>query len=317
MSGDTGLCSIGEAARRTGLSTKTIRLYSDMGLVTPTDRTPTGYRLYDVRALSQLSLIRTLRELGLDLRSIRRVLTREISMPEIAELHAAALDVQIRTLVSQRAVLRAAARRGSKPEEVDLLHKLARLSEAERDRIINEFWDEVCEGLDINPEAERRMRGARPELPDDPTSEQVEAWIELAELASDPLFRARIRQMTEYHAAQRAAGNQMRVHTEEQGRAVQAAIDRADAAVAAGIDPYSSEAVPIMEQILAAFSYLPGETTDMEFRTALAERLAVRADARAERYWHLLAIISGRRPTNSPAAAIEWIVTALRRPVRN
>ncbi|WP_345467695.1 MerR family DNA-binding transcriptional regulator [Actinoallomurus oryzae] len=38
MSGETRLCSIGEAARRTGLTTKTVRLYSNMGLVPPTDR---------------------------------------------------------------------------------------------------------------------------------------------------------------------------------------------------------------------------------------------------------------------------------------
>jgi len=40
------------------------------------------------------------------------------------------------------------------------------------------------------------MRRLPPELPDDPTTEQVEAWLELAELVGDPAFLARVREMT-------------------------------------------------------------------------------------------------------------------------
>ncbi|WP_240801818.1 MerR family DNA-binding transcriptional regulator [Streptomyces sp. A1136] len=39
------LYSIGELSRRTGLTVKTIRFYSDKGIVPPTDRSPAGYRL--------------------------------------------------------------------------------------------------------------------------------------------------------------------------------------------------------------------------------------------------------------------------------
>jgi hypothetical protein len=43
MDGDT-LYSIGDLARRTGLTVKTIRFYSDSGIVAPTGRSPAGYR---------------------------------------------------------------------------------------------------------------------------------------------------------------------------------------------------------------------------------------------------------------------------------
>ncbi len=46
MDGET-LYSIGELARRTGLTVKTIRFYSDRRTVAPTDRSPVGYRLYE------------------------------------------------------------------------------------------------------------------------------------------------------------------------------------------------------------------------------------------------------------------------------
>jgi DNA-binding transcriptional MerR regulator len=72
MGGDT-LYSIGDLARRTGLTVKAIRFYSDRGIVLPTDRSPAGYRLYDIDAVARLDLVRTLRELGLDLPTIRKV----------------------------------------------------------------------------------------------------------------------------------------------------------------------------------------------------------------------------------------------------
>ncbi|MFD0471301.1 MerR family transcriptional regulator [Nonomuraea thailandensis] len=46
MDGDT-LYSIGDLARRTGLTVKTVRFYSDAGIVPPTCRSHAGYRLYD------------------------------------------------------------------------------------------------------------------------------------------------------------------------------------------------------------------------------------------------------------------------------
>lgn len=40
-------------------------------------------------------------------------------------------------------------------------------------------------------------------LPDDPTPERVDAWVELAELIQDPEFRATMRRMIEFNAADR------------------------------------------------------------------------------------------------------------------
>jgi hypothetical protein len=55
----------------------------------------------------------------------------------------------------------------------------------------------VFGGLDVDPRLRDRMRTFSIELPDDPTPEQVDAWIELAELVVDPGFRARMRTMLE------------------------------------------------------------------------------------------------------------------------
>ena len=150
MDGDR-LYSIGELARRTGLAVKTIRFYSDRGIVAPAGRSPAGYRLYDADAVARLDLVRTLRDLGVDLPTIRKVVNRELPLPAVAAAHAEALDVQIRILRLRRAVLTAVARRGSTPEEMDLMHKLARLSEDERQRLIGDFLDAVFGDLDAEP----------------------------------------------------------------------------------------------------------------------------------------------------------------------
>ncbi|MBB4923871.1 helix-turn-helix domain-containing protein [Kitasatospora kifunensis] len=92
---DDTLRTIGELAHLTGLSVKTIRFWSDAGVVPPTDRTPAGYRRYGPDALARLDLVRTLRELGVDLATIQRVLAREVTVAEVAAAHAEALDVQI------------------------------------------------------------------------------------------------------------------------------------------------------------------------------------------------------------------------------
>jgi DNA-binding transcriptional MerR regulator len=301
------LYTIGELARRTGLSVKTIRFYSDVGVVPPTERSASGYRLYDLDALARLDLVRTLRDLGVDLATIRRVLAREISVPEVAAAHAGALDAQIRTLRLRRAVLRAVAKRGSSPQEMELMHKLAKLSDEERRRIIGDFIDETFGGLDADPKFVAMMRQAMPDLPDDPAPEQVEAWVELAELVQDAGFRASVRRMAEYQAAQRTDG-------EEQGppgRLTTVVRDRIESALAAGVDPTSAEAEPVVDDVAAEYARAFGRSDGPEFRRWLSDRLKVGTDPRAERYWQLLAIINGWPAQPSLMPVFDWLRRAL------
>jgi hypothetical protein len=106
------------------------------------------------------------------------VCCRQPAVAPPAAAHAEALDVQIRTLRLRRAVLRAVAKRGSSPQEMELMHKLVKLSDAERPRIIHQFIDEAFGDLDANPDLVAMLRSAMPELSDDPTPEQVDAWVE-------------------------------------------------------------------------------------------------------------------------------------------
>jgi DNA-binding transcriptional MerR regulator len=302
------LYTIGDLARRTGLTVKTIRFYADSGIVPPTDRTPAGYRLFDVAAIARLDLVRTLRELGLDLPAVRRVLDREVTLAEVAEAHAAALQVQIRTLRLRRAVLTAMANRGTTTEELNLMHKLAKLSEAERNRLLNDFIDEAFGGVDANPHMVAMLRTAMPELPDEPTPRQVEAWIDLAELSQTPAFRTSVRRMAEYQAAERAAGDDTGLHhaLTDQVR------DRVTQALADGIDPASTPASAIVDELCERYAEVFKRPDDPSLRTWLLHRLDVANDPRVERYWQLLSEINGWTIPASMAPVFDWLTAAVR-----
>ena len=61
---------IGAAAQRAGMSVKTVRFYSDEGLIPTAGRTKGGYRLYHQHVVEELHLIQKLRGLGLPLITI-------------------------------------------------------------------------------------------------------------------------------------------------------------------------------------------------------------------------------------------------------
>ncbi|WP_336214567.1 MerR family transcriptional regulator [Nonomuraea sp. LPB2021202275-12-8] len=299
MDGET-LYSIGDLARRTGLTVKAIRFYADCGIVPPATRSPAGYRLYGIDAVARLDLVRTLRELGLDLATIRKVVDREVSLPEVAEAHAEALAVQIRTLRLRRAVLTAVARRGSSPEEMDLMHKLAKLSEDERRRLIGDFLDSAFGGLD-NPAFEGVRRSMTPELPDNPEPEQVEAWVELAELSRDPDFRAVMRRVAEQHTED---GPGLRRNFAAVVR------DRVGPALAAGVDPASPQAGAVVAAVLADYARLSGRPDDAGLRRRLLARLEAADDPRRELYLRLLAVINGWQAPESLAPVFGWFAEA-------
>ena len=80
--------SIGEFARRSRLSVKALRLYDELGVLTPArvDRS-TGYRYYDVAQLEAARLVAMLRQIDLPLVAIKELLACD---PENAADHIAA-----------------------------------------------------------------------------------------------------------------------------------------------------------------------------------------------------------------------------------
>lgn len=297
MPADTELFTIGQLARRTAVPARTIRFWSDAGLVPTAGRSAGGYRLYDAEAVARIELVRTLRELGFGLETVQAILSRAATVADVAAAHVAALDAQIAALRLRRAVLSTVARRGGTTKETLLMHRLARLSARERQQMIDDFISDVFDGVEPGAPAAgiaRIMRQLPADLPDDPAPEQVDAWLELGELITDEDFRQRIRLMVtpEALAARPGIGHL-------------AVAEHASEALAAGVAPESAEGRAVLDRVVAP-------DTPAEERARLLMQLETHTDARVERYWQLLAIVNGRQPHPPVVPSYQWLTAALR-----
>lgn len=70
---DNGL-KIGEVTERTGMSIPTLRHYDNLGLITPSGRSPGGFRLYSEADLRRILLVRRMKPLGFTLDQMREFL---------------------------------------------------------------------------------------------------------------------------------------------------------------------------------------------------------------------------------------------------
>lgn len=65
---------IGEIAKRSGVSVKTIRFYCDQGLLQPAGRSEGGYRLFSQESIAELAIIRGLRTMDVPIAELGRIL---------------------------------------------------------------------------------------------------------------------------------------------------------------------------------------------------------------------------------------------------
>jgi MerR family transcriptional regulator, thiopeptide resistance regulator len=88
---------VGELAKLTGLTIRTLRFYDQIGLFSPSGQTESGHRLYNESDLSRLQQILSLKELGLSLEEIKTALTGgQISPFEIVDLQIKQIKEQIK-----------------------------------------------------------------------------------------------------------------------------------------------------------------------------------------------------------------------------
>ena len=73
MSQKSKLTSVGAAAKKAGISRQSLQYYLMVGLLEPTEITPTGRRLFDEQAIERIKLIKKLNDSGYPLRAIREL----------------------------------------------------------------------------------------------------------------------------------------------------------------------------------------------------------------------------------------------------
>ncbi|HVE96753.1 MAG TPA: MerR family transcriptional regulator, partial [Pseudonocardiaceae bacterium] len=125
---------VGQLARLTGLTVRTLHHYDQLGLLSPSARTPSGHRLYDEPDVRRLYRIVALRELGLPLEVIRELLTGEPDLADLLRDHLAHVDQQLAAITALRrrlAAMVAAVQGAGSPPATDLLDLMAEVGKVD------------------------------------------------------------------------------------------------------------------------------------------------------------------------------------------
>jgi DNA-binding transcriptional MerR regulator len=110
---------VGEVARRTGLTIRTLHHYDEIGLLRPSLHTEAGHRLYTAGDVARLQQVLSLRQLGFSLEEVRICLDRPGFSPAgLIRVHIARLreQIELQRVLCER--LEAVAARLGTAEEV-------------------------------------------------------------------------------------------------------------------------------------------------------------------------------------------------------
>jgi hypothetical protein len=147
------------------------------------------------------------------------------------------------------------------------------------------------------------VEASAPQLPDDPTKEQLDAWIELAEIVSDPRFVESMRRSAE------ASWTEDFDHRAYQ-EGTSAVTARARTAIDAGLGPESDDAKDIVEDLVRVSASSSNRDPDAPFHAELRDRFESH-DPRAARYWVLVGIMQGRTTPSGPVEEWDWLAKAV------
>lgn len=307
--------TIGEASRRSGVPVKTIRHYSDEGILPPSGVTEAGYRLYSEGDVALLEAIRALRAAGFGLQTIGGVISKRTSPSEAARLQLDAVRLQLRELNRRRALLESVleaegeARGEALASYPDRARALALLSAGEREAFLGRHLERAMEGVPVDPEwKEGLWRGAVRDLPEELTDEQLDAWRELAEMVSDEGFGEALRRQSQPFWESVEGGE---LDLKEWNEAHGGAISEAVAAVREGVSPVGERGQRVVAGYLTALGKVTGREGDGLAAWWFSHYEAT-DDPRFARYWELISILKGW-PRESPRAkAYRWLMEGLR-----
>lgn len=310
-----GLYKIGEVSRLSGVSVKTIRHYSDEGIVPPSGYTETGYRLYSALDLSRLDTARTLRAAGFGLPTIRRLIADELGPREAARLQLDALNLQIKALSRRRSLLESSLGAGDEGGEEatraypSRARALALLTAHEREAFVGMHLERTVENVPLDPAwKEWFWKGAVLDLPEELTDEQLDAWVELAELVSSEGFAEAVEKQARPFWESVDGSFDLAAWNEAGGAAVQEAIT----AVQDGRSPLGEREQGIVERYLEACARAMNRAENEELAAWLVSHYEATVDPGPERYWQLIGVLKDWPEKPPHGEAYRWLMEGLR-----
>ena len=151
----TRLLRIQEVAAETGLTTRAIRYYEEIGLLEPAARSDGAYRLFDESDLERLRFIRELRDdAGFSLAQIGQLLEDEVARERNRERFRTTTDPDERRALALEARRRVDGQIATLREKRDRLDAMLQAAEARRSHL-DAHLHELDGGPDPHPERRR------------------------------------------------------------------------------------------------------------------------------------------------------------------
>jgi DNA-binding transcriptional MerR regulator len=293
-----GLWSIGELAEQAGVTVKTVRFYSDRGLLPEAARSSGGHRRYGPGAVERLRLIRSLRTLDLPVPAVGRVLDQEDALEDVVARQLREVGSRLAELRWREAALRLL--QDCAPEErVERLRLIGAVSAPPNTAPVARFWRRWLLPARLPARlVSAIVEEAVPQPPADPAPEQVLAFARLYALTSGDCSGT--------GPCQPAA------HQPEAGFRPAVLYDGLAEAYALASAELRSQRAPrpgeALDCFVSAYAHACGARDTPAFRRGLSGRLA--QDPRIDRYWELAAELRG--PSEPTAgAAHDWLCAAL------
>lgn len=176
---------IGETARRVGLTVRTLHHYDRIGLLSPSQYTESGHRLYSPADLKKLQQIVALKQLGFRLKEIKTILRHSDDDPgKMLQMQLSRIDKQIQALIGLRRRLLQIyeqyrlGKMGSGEQLLTVMRMMKMMQSphftVRQIRDLRERYSALENGVSIYAEGQRilaqfrecRLRGKPPEDPD-------------------------------------------------------------------------------------------------------------------------------------------------------
>jgi len=298
--------TIGDLARLSGQPVRRIRFYSDKGLLPPTLRSASNYRVYTDADVAKLDLIQALREAGVGLDMIGRLLARRLSLHEVLRTRLEILEAEIAAKHRVATILRATLRIPN-PADGDLrrIWTMSNLSNQQMKALAEQFVDAIAAGTALDAPRRRQLLAMTvPELPEDPTPDQITAWDELSRLLADPTFVREVQEGTKAFWTDALDPDAYRT-------ASRIAYENAANATARHLSPRSPEAQALARTWLAESARALGRMPDSAFRDWHLTQYE-RNGGRLGRYRELLGVLGKDFPIAVDRTVWRWLNDALK-----
>nr|WP_127357390.1 MerR family transcriptional regulator [Actinacidiphila soli] len=289
--------TIGELAGQAGVTVKTVRFYSDRGLLPEAARSTGGHRRYGPEALDRLRTIRSLRALDLPVPQVARILDQEDALEDVVAGQLQELGSRLAALRWREAALQLL--QDCTPEErADRLRLIGAVSAPPSTAALARFWRRW-----LPPRLPARLVSAIldqavPQPPAEPVPAQVLTFARLHAFVSAPCLGDDRGQPT--------------AHRPDKGYRPAVLYDGLREAYALASPELRAQRPPqdgeALDCFVSAYARSRGTRDTPAFRHHLSRMLA--ADPRIDHYWKLTAELTGpSQPT--PGAAHDWLLAAL------